>query len=39
MSIYDKALKGLLRKSLILHFKNYKEFKKLVSTLSNDEMA
>ena len=38
MSIYDKALKGLLRKCSILHFKDYGEFKKKVSTLSNDEI-
>ena len=38
MSIYDKALKGLLRKSSILRFKNYQEFEKIVSTLSNDEI-
>ena len=38
MSIYEKALKGLLRKSLILRFKNYNEFKKNISTLSNDEI-
>ena len=38
MSIYEKALKGLLRKCLILRFKNYEGFKKLVSTLSNDEI-
>ena len=38
MSIYDKALKGLLRKCLILRFKNYEEFEKIVSTLSNDEI-
>ena len=38
MSIFDKALKGLLRKSLILRYKNHDEFKKFVSTLSNDEI-
>ena len=38
MSIFDKALKGLLRKSLILRFKNRDEFKKNISTLSDDEI-
>ena len=33
-----KALKGLLRKSSILRFKNYQELKKIVNTLSNDEI-